>query len=152
MEIIDTIYTQADFKQACAALLPPGEYWQYQTNSELEQLLEAMGTEFKTIHDETKLNPLYQENNSATGWKLSDYQSILNSNEIAGLVTDNALTPNLIYITFEAGQMAGDLMKQLDSYRLPHTAFCCTYAHQQTLHIAICRQTLHINRRTLRAL
>jgi len=151
MAVTEQVYTKDDFKQAVAALLPPGQYWQYEKGDQLDDVLEAVATEFKTIHDETKINPLYQDNNNVLGWKLSDYQTILNDNEIIGNVFDDSSTPNLIYINFEAGEVAGDLMKTLDSYRLPHTAFCCTYAHQKTLHIAVCRQTLQINRRELRA-
>jgi hypothetical protein len=151
MAVTEQIYTKDDFKQAVSALLPAGQYWQYEQGDQLDAVLEALAAEFKTIHDETKIDPLYQQDNNVLGWKLADYQAILNDNEIVGTVFDDSSTPNLIYINFEAGQVAGDFMKTLESYRLPHTAFCCTYAQQKTLSIAVCRQTLQINRRELRA-
>jgi hypothetical protein len=150
MAVTEAIYTKDDFKQAVSALLPPGQYWQYEKGDPLDGVLEGLSAEFKTIHDETKINPLYQEDNAESGWKLADYQRILNDNAMAGTVFDDSSTPNLIYINFEAGDVAGGFMKTLDSYRLPHTAFCCTYTHQQTLSVAVCRQSLTINRRELR--
>jgi hypothetical protein len=151
MAINEQIYSKDNFKQAVSALLPAGQYWQYEQGDQLDDVLEGMAAEFKTIHDETKLNILYVPDNSNTGWKLSDYQTLLNTSEVVGQVYDESETPNLIYIDFEAGFMVGDLMKKLDSYRLPHTAFCCTYAHQRIVYVAVCSQSLHINRRVLRA-
>ncbi|WP_022940107.1 hypothetical protein [Psychromonas hadalis] len=151
MVIEQQLYSKDNFKQAISALLPTGQYWQYQQGDALDGILEGMGVEFKTIHDETKLDFLDVPDNNNTGWKLSDYQTLLNTSEVVGNVYDDSSTPNLIYIDFSAGYTVGDLMKKLDSYRLPHTNFCCTYTHQKTIYIAVCRQSLHINRRVLRA-
>ena len=144
-------YSAGDFKQATAALLPPGEYWQYEKNDELDLLLSAVGEEFKKTHDEIQINILNQGNNIASGWKISDYQTLLNSNYIVGTVYDNSATPNLIYIDMSANQTAGGVIKSLDEYRLPHTAFCCTVKHQKTMVITLLRRSITINTRTLKA-
>lgn len=151
MAISETVYNKDDFKQAISALLPAGEYWQYEKGDPLDGLLEGLANEFKTIHDETKVNILYSPDNNQTGWKLADYQTILNSNGIAGTVFDDSQSPNLIYLDLSANQATGDLMKTLDAYRLPHTAFCFQYNNKQTLHVVCVRQTLQINRHTMRA-
>lgn len=151
MAINDVDYTSKDLKQAITALLPPGEYWQYENGDDLDLLLSAMGDEFKTIHDETKVSALNQTDNNTSGWKISDYQTILNDNYIAATVYDKPDTPNLIYIEMSANQTAGGVIKSLDSYRLPHTALCSVFTHQKTLHIALARRSLTVNRRTLKA-
>ena len=66
-------------------MLPAGEYWQYEKGDPLDGLLEGLATEFKAIHDETKINILYSPDNKQAGWRLSDYQTLLNNNEIAGI-------------------------------------------------------------------
>lgn len=146
MAIEEPIYTKDDFKQAVSALLPTGQYWHYEKGGQLDGVLEALAVEFKAIHDETKIDPLYQEDNNVLGWKLVDYQAILNDNEISGSVFDDSSTPNLIYINFEAGQVAGEFVKALDSYRLPHTAFCCIYSYKSPLYAVVAHNSLQINR------
>ena len=64
---------------------------------------------------------------------------------------DDSETPNLIYFELKANQKAGDLMKTLDEYKLPHTALSVNYNNEKTVHIACTRQTLQINRHTMRA-
>jgi len=145
MAITEQIYTQADFKQAVSALLPNGQYWQYDQGCPLDALLNALATEFKTVHDETKIDTLYQEDNNVPGWKLADYQTILNDNAIAGDVYDDSSTPNLIYIDIDHSQTAGNLMQELDGYRLPHTAFCFTYSNRSPLYVAVAHHSLQIN-------
>ena len=145
MAVTETTYSKDDFKQAVSALLPAGEYWQYEKGDQLDGLLEGMATEFKTIHDETKINLLDQTNNNLSGWKLADYQTILDENEIAGTVYDDSSTPNLIYIDIDHSQAAGNLMQELDEYRLPHTAFCFTYNYKCPLYVAVVHNNLQIN-------
>jgi predicted P-loop ATPase/GTPase len=149
MAVSDTTYKQSDFKQAASALLPPGEYWQVEEGSPLDLVLEALGTEFKTINDDTKVSILYQQDNGTVSWRLSDYQSILEASDIIGRVYDDKDTPNLIYVEMEDAQVAGSLMKQLNEYRLPHTAFCSVHTYQQNLYIAVFRQSLTVNQRVL---
>jgi len=151
MGVTEIIYEQSDFKQAASALLPAGEYWQYEQGDSLDNVLEALATEFKTINDETKVSILYDIDNIQGGWKLSDYQGILNNNGISATVFDDSSTPNLIYIDFELGKSNGEFIQKLDEYRLPHTAFCCTYLHEKVMYVAAVRQSLTINRRELRA-
>jgi len=151
MVITPDNYTADDFKEAVSALLPPGEYWQYESGDSLDKLLSALGREFKTTHDETQLNILFQPDNADAGWRIADYQTILTINQITGTVYDDSAAPNLIYIDVESGQTAGNLMRLLDDYRLPHTAFCWTLNNKQTLHIGVARQSLQINRTIMRA-
>jgi hypothetical protein len=145
MAVTEQLYTKDDFKQAVSALLPPGEYWQYEQGDPLDGLLAGLATEFKTIHDETKINPLYQEDNADSGWKLADYQRILAEHEMAGTVYDDSSTPNLIYIDIAHSQAAGNLMQTLEDYRLPHSAFCFTYNNRSTLYVAVSHHSLQIN-------
>jgi len=149
--VTETTYEQADFKHAVSNLLPPGEYWRYEKGDELDNVLEAAATEFKTINDETKISILYTPDNSQTGWRLADYQTILNNNNIKGAVFDDSETPNVIYIELQANQKAGDLMKTLNEYKLPHTALGVNYNNEKAVHVACTRQTLQINRHTMRA-
>ena len=151
MEIEDNAYEQADFKHALSTLLPPGEYFQYEKGDELDKILEAAATEFKTINDETKISILYAADNTQTGWKIADYQTILNNNNIDGIVFDDSETPNLIYFELKANQKAGDLMKTLDEYKLPHTALGVNYNNEKAVYVACTRQTLQINTHKMRA-
>lgn len=151
MAVVQVAFLQSDFKQAASALLPPGEYWQYEKGDELDCVLESIATEFKTINDETQISILYSPDNSQTGWKLSDYQLILTNNNIDGDVYDDSSTPNVIYIDLSENQLAGDLMLSLDDYKLPHTAFRFQYNIKQTLHVACTRRTLQINHHVMRA-
>jgi len=146
MVITPPVYSADDFKQAAAALLPPGEYWQYEAGEPLDNLLCALGQEFKTTHDETQLSILYPIDNGGAGWKLADYQTILGTHKITGTVSDNSATPNLIYIEIAPEMVAGELMKTLENYRLPHTAFCWTLKQKQTLHIGVAHTGLQIKR------
>lgn len=116
-------YSESDFKQAAAALLPPGEYWQYENGSDLDKLLSALGQEFKTTHDETALSVLYGEDNNQTGWRLVDYQSILNLFSVHGVVFDKPSKPNFIYISCNTNENIGALTQRLEAHRLPHTQF-----------------------------
>ena len=149
MELKD--YTVIDFKNATAALLPPGEYWQYPTNKELSDLLNGIAEELKTTHDQTTQPLLYEKDNSLNGWRLTDYQTILNNQKILGIVYDDPIIPNLIYIGIQANQNPYQTLVGMDSYRLPHTAFCFKFQNKiQKLHVASTRQSLQINKRTIK--
>lgn len=123
MDLTAKNYSESDFKEAAAALLPPGEYWQYKNGSDLDKLLSALGREFKTTHDETTLNALYDEDNNQIGWRIADYQSLLNLFSVRGEVFDKPCNPNFIYIECDASENVGSLMRRMESHRLPHTAF-----------------------------
>ncbi|WP_051303249.1 hypothetical protein [Psychromonas aquimarina] len=151
MALMEPDYSSDDFKQAAAALLPPGEYWQYSPGGTLDKLLTGLALEFKTTHDETQQNILYQADNIQAGWKLSDYQTLLDTHKIAGRVFDNHATPNYIYIDVEPNMQAGELMKELEDYRLPHTAFLWTLKQKQSLHLGTARQNVNIDRREVTA-
>lgn len=115
-------YSTDDFKQALQKLLPPGEYWQNQTpDTDLDKLLTAIATEFKTTHDETKLSVLLTIDKSLFGWKLSDYQALLNEQGIESTVTDNSATPNIIYIEVVNLEDLFETFNMIESLRLPHT-------------------------------
>ncbi|MBN2605976.1 MAG: hypothetical protein JXR47_01435 [Thiotrichales bacterium] len=119
---IEDNYTAEDFKQAAQKLLPPGEYWSNQTpGTDLDKLFTAIGQELKTVHDETKLSVLIQLDNSLFGWKIADYQGLLNLQGIDAQVTDDPLTPNVIYIKIRSTQDLLAVFKQIENYRLPHT-------------------------------
>lgn len=146
---VEVSYSQSDFKQAFAALLPPGQYWQYEPNSELDKLLDGIGSELKTIHDQTKINDPYVADSNNLGWKIADYQNLLDENQTSGTIYDDSATPNLIYVDIDSNQAAGALMQTLDSYRLPHTAFCFIYNNKTALYISIVRSSLQMNTQTM---
>ena len=122
-----------------------------ENNEVLDGVLEAIATEAKTINDETKLSILYSPNNGLSGWKLSDYQTILSNNNVNGEVYDDSTTPNIIYVELHANQSAAELMKELDAYRLPHTAFCFKYTAEKSIYVTATRRTLQINYHAMRA-
>ncbi|MBD3611117.1 MAG: hypothetical protein HUJ13_01610 [Hydrogenovibrio crunogenus] len=122
-------YSVDDFKQALQKLLPPGEYWQNQTpDTDLDKLLKAIATEFKTTHDETKLSVLIKLDEALFGWKISDYQNLLDVNGINGKVFDHPSTPNLIYIELEQTKNVLDVVRQIEDVHLPHTQLVWRYA------------------------
>lgn len=123
MDITTGNYTADDFKQAAGALLPPGEYWQYEKSGDLDKLLSALGQEFKTTHDETTSSILYEKDKEPTGWKLADYQSLLAEYSVNGVVFDNQATPNLIYVECDSAKGVSDAMGRFEDHRLPHTQF-----------------------------
>lgn len=121
-------YSADDFKQALQKLLPPGEYWQNQTpETDLDKLLTAIAQEFKTTHDETKLSVLIKLDETLFGWKLSDYQNLLDVNGISGQVYDYPNTPNLIYLELDQTNDVLDIFKQIEEVHLPHTRLVWRY-------------------------
>lgn len=119
---IEDQYSLNNFKKSAQSLLPPGEYWQNQTpGTELDNFLSAVAEELKTTHDETKLSVLFELDNSLFGWKISDYQGLLNQQGIEAVVYDSIQTPNRIYIEVVNLEDLLTTFKQLESLRLPHT-------------------------------
>ncbi len=140
------IYSANDFKQACASLLPPGEYWQYEAGDELDCLLSALSSEFKSTHDETTSLLLFEGDKNQIGWKLADYQTLLNSFSITGTVFDKSTEPNLIFIDCAQSSQLGYLMWQFEDRRLPHTAFFWEIQQSVELYFAVTSNTLKIER------
>lgn len=115
-------YRVDDYRHALERLLPPGKYWQeIEKHSDLDKLLYAVAEEFKTTADDVKLNLLFQFDNTLQGWKLSDYQAILDTNNIDGTVSDHPDTPNIIYLQLNSTQDLFPVFQHLEAYRLPHT-------------------------------
>ena len=114
-------YTASDFAQALRALLPKGKYWQDPENVDLRQLIEGMGEDFKITHDEIQLSFLNDMNDGLFGWRISDYQTLLDTYS-AGRVYDNISTPNLISVELSIReQSAYDAWLNFERKRLPHT-------------------------------
>ncbi|NAW58754.1 MULTISPECIES: hypothetical protein [unclassified Vibrio] len=143
-------YSSGDFTQAFRALLPKGEYWQDTESPELQNTIEAMAIDFKATHDDIELSLLTKFDEALFGWKLSDYQNLLDrtTGEGGGRVFDDIKTPNLIYASVDDNHRAVCVKawKVFEEQRLPHTEITWTYqskvdyCHQ----IASCR---HIRNR-----
>lgn len=116
------VYTVEDFRNSVKQLLPPGQYWQPETETDdLKNLIDSIAEELHTTHEETKLSVLFTVDNSLFGWKISDYQSLLNTNGINALVWDDVVTPNVIYIKLLTTYNLLETFNQIEGYRLPHT-------------------------------
>jgi len=122
MGIESEVFTEDDFRQALQQLLPPGEYWQQGSEpSTLSKTLSAIAKEMKTTHEEVKLSVLYQFDKDQTGWRIIDFQNILDAFGKGGQVSDNPTTPNIIDVLMEQSNGFLPVMLQLESHRLPHT-------------------------------
>jgi len=120
--------TKEDFASAFLKLLPPGEYWNLdRENEQLKQLVNAIGEELKAVHDETELNLSFEINNQYLGWKLSDFQQILDNNSINGQVTDKVTNPNVIYLTLYQTVDVLTVFDLVEAHRLPHTQIAWTF-------------------------
>ncbi|KPU82619.1 hypothetical protein JI57_03930 [Psychromonas sp. PRT-SC03] len=117
--IID--YTVNDFANATRQLLPRGAYWDEAENQALTNLILGMAIDFKTTSDEIQLALLSDFNDKLFGWKLSDYQSLLESLGTAGLVFDDKGTPNLIFVSLKADKRCEKAWFEFEDKRLPHT-------------------------------
>ena len=119
---INKNYSQQDFKKAIQNLLPPGEYWSnVEENSELDKVLNAISEELKITHEETKVSLLFNTNNTLQGWKLSDFQRILEIQNINGTVTDNPDTPNIINVQLSSTTDLLPVFRQMHNHKLAHT-------------------------------
>lgn len=122
LETLDPNYSEGQFADALQQLLPPGEYWNHNGEpSELKQVLDGLGAELKAVHDETKLNFLFEIDNNLLGWKVADFQSILDINNLPGRVFDHPSTPNLIYLEIDDTSSILPIFQQIQTHRLPHT-------------------------------
>lgn len=122
--IID--YSAGDFSDATRSLLPKGEYWQETENVELANVIEALGIDFKQTHDDIELSLLTEFRDSLFGWKLSDYQSLLNDMRSVGTVYDDVQNPNLIKIDLSSYENDA-AFAAFEEKRLPHTEFHWLY-------------------------
>lgn len=113
-------YTTQNFEQAIRLLLPKGQYWQEATNTELTGVIEGMAIDFKITHDEIQLALLSDFSESLFGWKIADYQSLLNQS-IQGVVFDDKATPNLICISLASNCRSESAFNDIEKVRLPHT-------------------------------
>lgn len=114
--------TKDDFSSALQQLLPPGEYWNHHDlDSELKRALDGMGAELKTVHDETELNVIFEINTNNLGWRLADFQSILDDNNLPGRVFDQPENPNYIYLEVDSTLDLLTIFQQIEAHRLPHT-------------------------------
>ncbi len=134
-----------DFAHALQALLPPGQYWT-SDSTDLTNVLKGLAAELKTVHDETKLPFLFEIDNNNLGWKLSDYQALLNdktdqlvqdqissaitfddqgvykgSSRIIATAYDDPNYPNIIFIAINKTTDFLETMQALEQHRLPHT-------------------------------
>ncbi len=131
-------YSAGDFADAIRGLLPEGEYWQDLENEELTNVINGMAQDFKQTHDDIELSLLTEFEEQLFGWKISDYQGLLNSTagDQSGLVFDDVSNPNLIY-----GSLFGsfrhhsiEAWKAFEKYRLPHSEIAWIYHSDFSVH------------------
>lgn len=132
-----------DFAGALQRLLPPGTYWQDTENSELNKVLEGLGTELKTVHDETELNILYEINTTSLGWRVADFQTLLDDNQLPGRVFDLSSYPNHIYLEVDSTQNMLSIVQLIEQHRLPHTQLVWRLVGQLNI-TAVARVCHHI--------
>lgn len=120
-----TQYSCNDFAQSIRQLLPQGNYWQEAENLDLSNLIDGMAIDFKATHDDIELSLLGSAEHQLFGWRLSDYQNLLDSitRKDGGKVSDNPSTPNLIYAALndKARVYSQKAWQEFEKKRLPHT-------------------------------
>ena len=139
-----------DFEKAYYKLLPPGEYWstENQGETDLKNLIEGLSIEAEsTQKDITAL--LYKADNIKQGWKLSDYQSLLNQRLLDARVYDIKSDPHRIYIDYKPSSRSGETMQYLEDYRLAHTVFGWCPHYDQKISTAAANATKSVSRRAL---
>lgn len=119
-------YSAGDFADAIRTLLPKGEYWQETDNPELTNTIEGMAADFKITHDEIELSLLTEFREQSFGWKLRDYQRLLNEIGSVGTVYDDITSPNLIKIDLFSYDN-DKAYAAFEEKRLPHTEFAWVY-------------------------
>ena len=124
-------YSCGDFAQSIRQLLPQGDYWQEVENLELSHLIEGMAIDFKATHDDIELSLLSSSEYHLFGWRLSDYQGLLDSitGKDGGRVSDSPSAPNLIYAALndEARVYSQKAWQEFEKKRLPHTDIQWTF-------------------------
>lgn len=133
-----TDYSESDFAEAFWALLPKGEYWQEAENVELTNVIEALAIDFKTTHDDVQLSLLTDFKEALFGWKISDYQALLDevAGNNSGIVSDARATPNLINVSL-GDEYRGSSKKawtEFENKRLPHTEITWVYQSRLDVH------------------
>lgn len=119
-------YSEGDFADAIRVLLPQGEYWQEADNPELTNTIEGMAADFKITHDEIELSLLTELRELSFGWKLSDYQTLLNEIGSVGTVYDDVNNPNLIKVDLFSYDN-DKAYAVFEEKRLPHTECAWIY-------------------------
>ncbi|ODS09761.1 hypothetical protein [Vibrio scophthalmi] len=119
-------YSAGDFAQSIRQLLPKGKYWQESENRELTNLIDGIATDFKQTHDDIELSLLGQKDEELFGWKLVNYQRLLNEIGSIGTVYDDINNPNLIKIDLFSYDN-DKAYAAFEEKRLPHTEFAWVY-------------------------
>lgn len=131
-------YSEGDFAHAYRGLLPQGEYWQETENPELTNTIRGIAKDFKQTHDDIELSLLTNFEQQGFGWKISDYQHLLNTTagHQSGLVFDDVSTPNLIYGSIHDAFRHFSVQAWLafEQKRLPHTEIAWIYRSTVDVH------------------
>ncbi|WP_299141338.1 hypothetical protein [uncultured Vibrio sp.] len=125
MDTADLIveYSEGDFADAYRRLLPKGQYWQDTDNVELTHTICGIARDFKQTHDDIELSLLSEFKEPLFGWKIQDYQRLLDEVGAKGLVYDDIAIPNVIKIDL-ADPYSDDnaaAFEAFENVRLPHT-------------------------------
>ncbi|BDU38737.1 hypothetical protein [Vibrio nigripulchritudo] len=131
-------YSEGDFEDAFRALLPKGEYWQDTENQELNNTILGIAKELKLTHDEIELSLLTEFEAQQFGWKVSDYQRLLNTTvgTGSGVVSDDVKSPNLITASLNDSfrHMCEMAWTSFENKRLPHTEIAWIYHSHIDMH------------------
>ncbi|MBU2898041.1 hypothetical protein [Vibrio hepatarius] len=131
-------YSEGDFADAYRGLLPQGEYWQDTENAELTNTINGIAKDFKKTHDDIELSLLTEFEEQGFGWKLSDYQGLLNTTagKQSGLVFDDVRDPNLIYCSLYDSfrHHSIEAWQAFEKHRLPHTEIAWIYHSHFRVH------------------
>ena len=130
-------YSSEDFARAVRHLLPKGNYWQDNDNVDLSNLIAGMGADFKVTHDEVQLALLTEFNGALFGWKLNDYQILLISSGVEGMVYDDIHQPNLIFVSLASNERSEKARHDFEQVRLPHTSIQWIYNASTTLQVQL---------------
>lgn len=131
-------YSEGDFADAIRFLLPKGEYWQEASNPELTNTIEGMAIDFKATHDEIELSLLTEFRQQSFGWRVRDYQGLLNDciGGYGGVVFDDVSHPNVVYASlFDTSRgFSKPSWAAFEDKRLPHTEIAWIYHSDLDVH------------------
>jgi hypothetical protein len=131
-------YSEGDFADAYRGLLPQGEYWQDTENAELTNTINGIAKDFKKTHDDIELSLLTEFEEKGFGWKVSDYQTLLNNTvgQQCGRVFDDVKEPNLIYGSLYDvfRHHSARAWQAFEKFRLPHTEIAWIYHSKFRVH------------------